>query len=84
VGTNRGQTGIVVSVLFREGASDGLGAPPNDGDTFLRRGGLLREVRRRVPRFSRSVSIGAYRLSTWLTHPNGTVAAQGSYLLEFL
>ncbi len=39
-GTHRGQTGIGVSVLSSEGASDGLGAPPNDLDAFLRRGGL--------------------------------------------
>ena len=32
----------------------------------------------------RPVPLVAYRLSTWLTHPNGTVAPQGSYRLEFL
>ncbi len=37
-----------------------------------------------VPEFSRSVPLFSYRLSTWLTHPNGTVAAKGSYSLEFL
>jgi hypothetical protein len=37
-----------------------------------------------VPEFSRSVPLFSYRLSTWLTRPNGTVAAKGSYSLEFL
>jgi hypothetical protein len=37
-----------------------------------------------VPRFSRPVPLGVYGSSTRLTHSNVTVAAKGSYPLEFL
>jgi hypothetical protein len=82
-GTHRGQTGIGVSVLSSEGASDGLGVPPNDLLTSSGEGASVR-VGGGVPRFSRPVPLVVYRLGTWLAHPNGTVAPQGSYRLGFL
>jgi hypothetical protein len=50
-------------------------APPNDRDTFLRRGGLLRAILVGVPRFSSPFLWVRIAQAHGLTHSNVTVAA---------
>jgi hypothetical protein len=57
---------------------------PNDGETFPRRGGFLRELRRRGAEILEACSFGRVRLKHTAHHSNVTVAAKGSYPLEFL